>query len=132
MFSTVTVCGAPAAAWRWNVRRERDSATVPRAKEDDGPDALEHAVIPVSGMTGGDCADKIETALRTAPSDGHAAVNAHTNVAVVDYDSARTSGERLVETIEQTGFTPGTARVRLAIPRTRRTRYRSCNSRASA
>jgi Cu+-exporting ATPase len=83
--------------------------------EDVGADALEHAVVPTNGMTCGDCVDKVETALRTAPAVRRAAGNAHTNVAVVDYDPSRTSGEQLVETIREAGFTPGTARVRLTI-----------------
>jgi Cu+-exporting ATPase len=77
--------------------------------------ARTHVAIPVSGMTCPDCPQKIEGALRALPGVGHAAVNLHTGVAVVDYDAARVRAQDLLEAIRRAGFTPGAARLRLAV-----------------
>ena len=77
--------------------------------------ALRHAVIPVSGMTCPDCQAKIESALRERPGVAHAAVNLHTGVAVIDYDPARGRMQDFLDAIRAAGFTPGTARARLAV-----------------
>ncbi len=77
--------------------------------------ARRHVVIPVSGMTCPECPPKIESALRQQPGVAHAAVNLHTGVAVVDYDPARGRVQDFLEAIRVAGFTPGTARARIAV-----------------
>ena len=77
--------------------------------------ALRHAVIPVSGITCPECLSRIESALRERPGVAHAAVNLHTGVAMVDYDPARGRVQDFLEAIRVAGFTPGTARARIAV-----------------
>jgi len=93
------VVGAPAPP-----NRGAASAAAPR-----------HVVIPVSGMTCPDCAQKIENALHARPGVAHAAANLHTGVAVVDYDPARGRVQDFLDAIRAAGFTPGTARARIAV-----------------
>ncbi len=77
--------------------------------------AREHVVIPVTGMRCPDCSQKIERALTALAGVAHAAANLSTGVAAVDYDPARTTVAPLLEAVRKAGFTPGTARLRLAI-----------------
>ncbi len=88
---------------------DRDTGSESNAAE------LDHVVIPVTGMICPDCPQKIETALLAKPGVGHAAVNLHTGVAVVDYDPQRMNVAGLLEAIRVAGFTPGAARMRLAV-----------------
>lgn len=77
--------------------------------------ALERVVIPVTGMTCPDCAEKIEKALLARPGAVHAAANLNTGVAGVDYDASSARVADFLEAIREAGFTRATARVRLSV-----------------
>ncbi len=77
--------------------------------------ALEHVVIPVTGMTCPDCTQRIEKALLARAGVAHAAANLNTGVAVVDYDASSAKVADFLEAVREAGFTPGTSRTRLRI-----------------
>jgi Cu+-exporting ATPase len=60
--------------------------------------------IPVSGMTCAACSGRVQRALEKEVGVGEAAVNLMLKSATVSYDPARTSPDRLVETIRATGY----------------------------
>lgn len=62
------------------------------------------STIPVSGMTCAACSGRVQRALEQTPGVTSAAVNLMTNEATVEYETATTSPERLVDVIRGTGY----------------------------
>ena len=60
--------------------------------------------IPVDGMTCAACSSRVQRALQRAPGVADASVNLMLRNAVVSYDAAATSPDRLVEVIRDTGY----------------------------
>ncbi|HEX6940253.1 MAG TPA: heavy metal translocating P-type ATPase [Longimicrobiales bacterium] len=60
--------------------------------------------IPVSGMTCAACSARVQRALEKTPGVGEASVNLMLETAVVTYDAAVVTPERLVERIRETGY----------------------------
>jgi Cu+-exporting ATPase len=75
----------------------------------------EHAEIPIAGMTCSHCAERIGQALKAIEGVQKAHVNHKRGVAAVDYDPARVKVQQLLAAIERSGYTPGAAKLRLAI-----------------
>lgn len=60
--------------------------------------------IPVSGMTCAACSARVQRALERTPGVREASVNLMLNNAVVAFDAAETTAERLVEVIRKVGY----------------------------
>ena len=65
---------------------------------------LETVTLPVSGMHCAACQARVQRVLETTPGVEQAGVNLLLNSATVTFDPARTSPERLVETVRGTGY----------------------------
>jgi len=75
----------------------------------------EHVEIPVVGMTCGHCAERIAAVLKEIKGVARARVNHKRGIAAVDYDPAQVRTAQLLAAIKQSGYTPGAAKLRLAI-----------------
>src|SRR5688572_27764911 len=60
--------------------------------------------IPVDGMTCAACSARVQRALQRAPGVADASVNLMLRNAVVSFDAAATSPDRLVDVIRDTGY----------------------------
>lgn len=65
---------------------------------------LDRAVLEIEGMSCAACAARIEKALESAPGVQQASVNFAAAKAYVDYDPQQTSVQKLLETVERTGY----------------------------
>jgi Cu+-exporting ATPase len=67
-------------------------------------EALEHVVIPVTGMTCAACQSRVQRTLSRVPGVTDASVNLLLGNAVVDFDPTATTVERLVDVVRETGY----------------------------
>src|SRR5438034_5490090 len=70
------------------------------------PDSIEEAraTLDLEGMTCASCAMRIEKGLKKVPGVKDANVNLATEEAVVNYDSAQTNLEQMVQKVEAVGY----------------------------
>ncbi|HEX7120297.1 MAG TPA: heavy metal translocating P-type ATPase [Longimicrobiales bacterium] len=81
----------------------REAATLPGPGAP-GPGSVGKVTIPVTGMTCAACSARVQRALQKVPGVSDAVVNLMTENAVVSYDAALVTPERLVERIRETGY----------------------------
>ena len=60
--------------------------------------------LEITGMTCSACSSRVQRALEQTDGVSHAVVNLMTNSAAVDYDSAVTSPDQLISTVERSGY----------------------------
>jgi Cu+-exporting ATPase len=77
--------------------------------------ALDHIELAIGGMTCPHCAQTVEKAIKAVPGVVKSQVNLPNATASVDYDPERAKVADLLKSIRSSGYTPGTAKLRIPI-----------------
>ncbi|HUX82644.1 MAG TPA: heavy metal translocating P-type ATPase [Halothiobacillus sp.] len=79
------------------------------------PTQVAELMIGIDGMTCASCSTRVEQALAKLPGVASATVNLATERAEIRYDPAQLNAERIAETVRETGYTPITDELDLAV-----------------
>lgn len=110
--ATVFVIGFAAlvpAALVGGCKSPRATSDAPGASASSATGAVREATIPIEGMSCGSCVARVKRSLKSMDGVVDVEVSLEHRNAVVRFDQAKTTPERLVAAINDLGYTAGTA-----------------------